>query len=319
MPPTGLADALPADEEIRVDPPAREAAPPASEAAAPAPPAELEPTLAAEEPGTDGAPTPSPAEPKRPARRAGMVPRAALEREKARRKAAVGRLHEVEAGRAQYEAELRQVREAERRRQVESETPFDYDRAPNLNEAFNHHGRVLRQAIKTVQDDYREDLNRARLEFSQEVMRIETRDLAEDLHYDAVIQRAGLIPRISTKSGPPADSYLHTKIFGSLHPARVAYEYALGVLEQAPGNGGAEREPVIDTPAPAPERTARDTLNRVLAAADRPRGISGLPGSASGSPTGGLTRAQIRAMSDEEKARLKHDRPDVWNRYLGGE
>jgi hypothetical protein len=252
----------------------------------------------------EGAPPATETRPPDGEKRAPMVPKAALDAERSRRKEYQRKFEESERLREEYHQEAaRARREAEARRQPERPNYEDTNRFKSLNDIAADLEQRIEQRVRG------ELAARDAALVAEKVARTQTAFERDHKDYRDVLRRSGVLADIrpDAQSGRPRDPWLYQHIYQSEDPARTAYEYAQGRLAK-------ERE--ADAEIRGEARGRRETVQQVVAAADRPRGIGALPGSTSART--GLTRPQIHAMTDDQKARLKKDRPDVWQWYLGG-
>jgi hypothetical protein len=164
-----------------------------------------------------------------------------------------------------------------------------------------------------MQEDFGQQIGRVRMEsitakvtLSQEIMRSRLKD------FDQVLGDAGVLEavKIDAATGKAKDPFLWNLIYLSENPALTAYEYAKGKLEEG------EEVSEVEIEERGAQRGRKEIVTRVIDNASKPRGIATMPSSTAAE--GGMTRRQIDAMTDEQKAWIKKNRSDVWTWYLAG-
>lgn len=290
----------PQDDVLEVELPP-ELAQAVQEAPAETPAAEAVPAEEAGAPETVAAPIPAPEEEPAKAAKRPMVPKAALDEERARRKEYQRRYEEAERARQAYLAEVARAR-AEAEARARAQVRPDYDQMASLRDV----AEAIRQ--ETLSEVQQELAKRDMLILRERVRRSQAEFERDHSDYRDVLQRSGVLDDIRPgPTGEPKDPWLHRHIFLSDDPARTAYEYAQGRLAT---------ELKADAEVRGEARGRREMVRQLVRAAERPRGIGGLPGATTART--GITRSQIAGLSDAAKVRLKRERPDVWEWYLGG-
>jgi len=229
-----------------------------------------------------------------------MVRKEALDEERGKRK----RLYqEVEQMRRRFDEEQR------RRADDAADKPAaskDYNQMADLNELVT----AVRSEIK---EEFSRDLSKVRMEsiqakvtLSQEIMRSRVDE------FDDVLAKAGVLEavKIDPSTGKAKDPFLWNMIYLSENPALTAYEYAKGKL------GEEDEASTTEIEERGAKRGRKEIVTKVIDNASKPRGIATMPSSTSSQT--GLTRRQIDAMTDEQKAWIKKNRKEMWEWYLQG-
>ena len=275
-----------AEERVKVElPPEMQAAPGESAVAVEeVPPAEAVPVET------------SPTDEKRP-----VVDKGALDAEREKRKATQRELDDykkIEGARERFDAERRRVAGETATKEV---VAVDYNDLPDMNAVATELRKQMDVQMGNRIGTMESDFLRAKVTMSEQFMRTQHED------YDEVLNESGVQAAIAFVEGRPVDPFLWNLIFRSDNPGLTAYTYAKGKLHE-----GTE----VAAESRGEERGRREVVEKIHGNADKPRGIANL--TASSAQEGGLTRRDIDAMSDEKKAWLKKNRPDVWRFYLGG-
>ena len=231
-----------------------------------------------------------------------MVPKAALDQERDKRKKARGLYEAAEAARVKTAEENARLRREQAKQAEAAQTPVDYSSMADLNEAFKTFEERLLGRVQNVRASVEGTTLRTKVALSETFYR----SIHED--YDEVLDKSGVAQAIQVNpaTGHPNDPFLFNAIYGADNPAAFAYDYAKGKL--AP-----EAEDAAE--ARGVERGRQETVQTIVKNVGKPRGIHGLSTS-SAAKVGGYTFEDIDRMSDAQKQHIMAKHPDLWERYL---
>ena len=231
-----------------------------------------------------------------------MVPKAALDAERTKRKAARELYEATERERQRVTGQL----EENRRRQADAVRqavpPKKYGEIPDMNQAFDEFGNDMRREFHAHKEELRQQNVATRVLLSEKYFRKDHPD------YDDLMVKSGLddLLRPDPTTGRVKDPVLLQMFWAAPDPAEFAYHYARGKLGEEIEETAEER---------GVQKGRQEVVQQVVRNAERPRGIHALPAS-SGAKIGGLSFGDIDALPDEKKMFIKTKHPDLWRRYM---